>query len=102
MSKDTQAAQRWVKIIDRQEVSGQSIRAFSNANGLNHGSMSYWRSRLGRTKKHKAKASTFVEVTLTEAVEPSVVVAFDNHPAHVVVDDDTDLQRLRRVVAALC
>ena len=50
MSNQTLAARRWAEIIDRQEASGQTIRAFAEANGLNHGSISYWRCQLGRTK----------------------------------------------------
>jgi len=79
MSKQTPAARRWAEIIDRQEASCQSIRAFAEANGLNHGSISYWRCQLGRTKKRPlTSTTTFVEVSVVEPPEPSVVLAFDD------------------------
>ena len=103
MSKKTPAALRWAEIIDKQEASGQSVRAFAAANGLNYGSISSWRCQLGRTKRRSKQATTtFVEVSVTETVDPSVVIAFEDHRAHVVVDGHTDLGLLKRVVEALC
>ncbi len=45
----TPAARRWSQVIDRQEASGQSVRAFAVANNLNPHTLASWRCKLGRT-----------------------------------------------------
>ncbi len=97
----TAAAKRWTQIVDRQESSGQTIRAFATANGVNPNTLAWWRSHLGRSQKRGAKPQ-FVEVTVAEPITATVVLALDNHAAHVVVDAETDLVLLRRLLEALC
>ena len=105
----TPAATRWAAIIERQEASGQTIRAFAAANDLNPSTLGWWRSRLGRAKKagprkkRKRTAATFSELKVAEHPEDrTVVVALEQLDAHIVVDEQTDLALLRQILEALC
>lgn len=94
----TPAARRWSAVIDEQEASGESIRAFARARGLNPSTLSWWRSRLGRTS---GRPAPFVELVLQEPSAP-VVMQFPDLGLHVSVEPDTDLDLLRRVLDLLC
>lgn len=104
----TPAAARWSAIIDEQEASGQTLRAFAAERGLNPSTLGWWRSRLGRTSRGKPlQAPRFTEVEVAQSppsqgAASTVVVAFEHFDAHVVVDRDTDLALLREVLEALC
>jgi len=104
----TPAARRWAAIIDEQEASGQTIRAFAEARDINVKTLSWWRCRLGRSRPLRRAANpapvpVFEEIRVTdEPVDRTVVVVFDRLPAHIVVDHDTDLELLRRVLEAAC
>ena len=107
MVQQTPAAQRWTAIIDEQEASGQTIRAFAADRGLNISTLSWWRCHLGRSRARKAgkrdQPVAFDEVAIAdEQNRGTVVLAFDRLHAHVVIDDDTDLALLRDVLDALC
>ena len=99
------AAARWAAIIDRQEASGLTIRAFASMNDLNPSTLSWWRSRLGRADAVEEQPR-FTEIDVRYAQQlrgdGTVVVALERINAHVVVDQDTDLHLLRMVVDALC
>lgn len=102
----TPAAKRWTALIDQQEASGLTIRAFAEQVDVNPRTLAWWRCQLGRSKKRKP--STFVELAVVEtptephASDNTVVLALDAYPAHVVVDQATDLGLLKRLLAALC
>jgi len=107
MVQQTPAAQRWTAIIDEQEASGQTIRAFAEDRGLNVSTLSWWRCHLGRSRTRKRgrrdQPVTFDEVAIADdRNRGTVVLAFDRLDAHVVVDHDTDLALLRDVLDALC
>lgn len=102
----TPAAQRWTALIDQQEASGLTLRAFAEQADVNPRTLAWWRCQLGRAKKRKP--STFVELTVVETPTESptsdntVVLVLDAYPAHVVVDHATDLGLLKRLLVALC
>ena len=107
MVQQTPAARRWTAIIDEQEASGQTIRAFAEDRGLNVSTLSWWRCHLGRSRARKAgkrdQPVTFDEVAIAgDKKQGTVVLAFDQLDAHVVIDQDTDLTLLRDVLDALC
>ena len=107
MVQQTPAAQRWTAIIDEQEASGQTIRAFAADRGLNISTLSWWRCHLGRSRTRKSSkrdpSVTFDEVAIADDTNRgTMVLAFDRLGAHVVVDRDTDLALLRDVLDALC
>ena len=101
---------RWTEIIDQHEASGLSIRAFAQRKGVNPSTLAWWRSRLGRAvSRGKRKSKVFQELTVRGEpgdkqviTETTVVVALDDLAAHVVVDGQTDLTLLKRVLVALC
>ncbi len=106
----TRAEKRWTEIIDRHNQSGQTIKAFAEANDLNARTLAWWRSRLKRARQEPArKEGVFVELAVAQpvseepvAVEPTVVLALEGYSAHVVIDHETDLELLRHVLVALC
>jgi len=113
MVHQTPAAKRWSAIIDEHEASGKTIRVFAASRGVNAKTLAWWRSRLGRSRKasskaarkQKAAASVRFDAMAVASSDPrdrTVVIAFDDLPAHIVVDDDTDLTLLRRVLEAAC
>src|SRR5688500_3223485 len=98
---DTRAASKWASIVERQEQSGQSIGEFAAQHGLNPRTLSWWRWNLGRTER-VAAPSPFVEGKLNRPVVPTVVLAFDDYRVHIVVDQETDLELLRKLLDSLC
>lgn len=100
----TPAAERWAQIIDRQEESGLTVRAFAKANGLNHNTLAWWRWELRRTRVRRPKpSSAFVELVVCEPrQEPEAVqIALDGRAAKLIVEPHTDLDLVRRVLEAL-
>ena len=79
------AAQRWAKIIDEQEASGLTIREFAHRNGIKLGTLSWWRSHLGRTHRRTA-ASRFLEVVVGEAPQSSLTLTLPHLRAELVID----------------
>lgn len=111
-STATPAAARWSEIIDRQEASGQTLREFAEANGLNRNTLAWWRWELGRTRTRRptgpnpsrSAGRRFIELVVSEP-EPELVpveIAFVGFAARLLVDDRTDLALVRRVLEALC
>ena len=98
------AADRWHAIIDRYEASGQTLREFAEANGLNRNTLSWWRWELGRSRV--VRRPSFVEFVVADDDSParasSVIIELGTIGARVVVEDDTNLDLLRRVAEALC
>jgi len=100
----TPAAERWSHLIDQHEASGLTIRAFAEKVDVNPRTLAWWRSQLGAKRRNK---TAFVELTVAEppqatASDATVVLALDGYDAHVVVDHQTDLGLLRRLLGALC
>lgn len=113
----SRAAQRWSALIDEQEASGETVRAFADTHGLNIRTLSWWRCRLGRSRRSSPTAQppekpttlAFDVVRVAEtsadreaATDGTVVLALENLDAHIVVDRHTDLVLLRQVLVALC
>ena len=109
----TPAARRWSAILDDYESSGLSQRAFAKERGINPSTLAAWRSKLGRSSTSRTDRAAFTELVVEESrtapeVEgpesssSPVVIRLVDRPAEVVVQDDTDLALLRRVVDALC
>jgi transposase-like protein len=98
----TPAARRWSKLIEEQAASGQTTRAFAAERGVNPRTLAWWRSKLKRAEE--ASPSTFVElrVAAAPAVPGTVDVELERYGARVLVDGDTDLSLLRRVLESLC
>ena len=109
----TPAARRWSAILDDYERSGLTQREFAKAHDLNPSTLGAWRSKLGRSCTDRAMESGFTELVVGE-VEPAaeddggvaagaaLVIRLGGRDAEVVVEHDTDLALLRRVVDALC
>jgi transposase-like protein len=98
---DGSASARWAAIVEQHEQSGQTIRAFAAQHGLNPQTLSWWRWKVGCTER-PVQTPPFIEVEVERPVEPTVVLAFEDYRAHIVVDPDTDLEMLRKLLAALC
>ena len=99
----SQAAQRWAAIIDRQEASGQTIRAFADAHDLNANTLAWWRHKLGRTRR-RPPPTDFVELHIeTPATDerPALVLELDAWPARLHIEAHTDMDLLRRVMETL-
>jgi hypothetical protein len=106
----TTAGMRWSEIIDQQETSGQTLRAFAEANGLNRNTLAWWRWELGRTRPRQrprpnpSSSPRFVELAVAESNPElaSLEIGLHGLAASLVVDQQTDLALLRRVLEALC
>lgn len=97
---DTPAAKRWRKLAEEHARSDLSVRAFAEANDVNPRTFAWWRSRLRQLDAQRAaREPEFTELTVARP-EPTVVLALDRFHAHVVVDHDTDLALLRRLLEA--
>ena len=103
----TPAADRWSRVIDHQESTGMTIRAFASKHGINPSTLAWWRSHLGRGRKRKKSSNrtTFIEVI--ESVEPKpaparLILHVRKLGVHVEVETGTDLRHLRQVLEALC
>ena len=98
--QDTPATRRWRKLVAEQSESGLSVRAFAESKDIKASTLAWWRSRLKKLESTEA-APAFTAVTVAEPVG-TVVLALDDRRAHVVVDEETDLGLLRRVLEAVC
>jgi hypothetical protein len=105
------AAARWADIVDECESSGLTAREFAEASDLNPRTLKWWRWKLGRSPEPKPAESAFYELRVEEPDAETVpalptisgvVLALDRFEASVLVDGDTDLVLLRRVLGALC
>ena len=107
---DTPAAARWRKLISEYAATGLSPTEFALQHDVKPGTFNWWRWRL---KKLDAERPPFTELIVVApkvpapivcdpTPEPTVVVTFDHLPAHIVVDQETDLPLLQRVLVALC
>lgn len=88
-------AARWARLLAEQQRSGQSVRAFAQARGLNPNTLSWWRWNL------RQREPAFYEVCVP-ASETPLVLTLARLGVCVEVGPDTDLARLRQVLEALC
>jgi|ETNmetMinimDraft_25_1059894.scaffolds.fasta_scaffold64603_1 hypothetical protein len=97
--QETPATRRWRKVVEEQVDSGLSVRAFAESRNVKHSTLAWWKSQL----KKRDCETTAPRFTALTVVEPAgtVVLVLDDHKAHVVVDYQTDLGLLRRVVQAM-
>ena len=98
--QDSPAVQKWRKLVAEQAESGLTIRAFAESRNLKTGTLAWWRSRLAKLDE-EGTAPTFTALTVAEAVVGTVVLALEDRRAHVVIDEETDLVLLRRVLEVL-
>ena len=90
---------KWRAIVARHDSSGLSIKEFAESEGLNPRTLSWWRWKVGQEVSDSEVE--FAEVTVVNSAASTVVLAFDELAAHVVVDRDTNLELLRDVLVAL-
>lgn len=102
---ETASTQRWRQLCAAYQTSGLTARVFAERHGINARTLLWWRSQLKKLDRERREApvleQTFTVVRVQEPVG-TVVLAFEHIDAHVVVDHETDLALLRRVLEALC
>lgn len=102
---DTPASRRWRSLVEAHAASGLTNREFAQQMGVNPRTLAWWRSELKRRDSAvqlPARARLFTEVTVAQpGAEPTIVLAFDDLKAHVVVSPSTDLTLLRQLVVGL-
>lgn len=90
----TVAERRWEPIVRQARLSGGSIRAYARLHGINESTLAWWNWRFG----DDLDRSDFTEVVVDE---PRSVVRLQLGAVRIDVDEQTDLNLLRRVVGAL-
>jgi phage-related minor tail protein len=88
--------------VAEQLESGLSARAFAESRNIKAGTLSWWKGRLRRRDFEGAEVPRpqFTALTVAE-LAGTVVLALEDHKAHVVIDEQTDLALLRRVLEAM-
>lgn len=105
---DTPAARRWRALLEEHRRSGLTYRAFAESKGLNPSTFSWWRSHLKRldatdgagSQLDATPAPTFTVLAVTSP-PATLDVVLDRYEARVLVDHDTDLDLLRRLLGVL-
>ena len=101
--RDTPAARRWRALVEEHAASGLTNKAFAAKKDINPRTLIWWRTQL---KKADAKRqlpvpkAVFTEVAVSGR-DSTVVLTLDDFGAHFVVDQQTDLALLRRVLEAV-
>jgi transposase len=99
------AAETWTKRVDRWRASGLTAKEFAAETGLNAGTLTYWKWRLGRAASGGTrKKAEFVEVVPPASPAPTPHDAFEvvlGNGMEVRVPVRFDADALRRLVAAL-
>lgn len=109
------SAGKWSELVRAWEASGQSARAFAEAQGVSEASLRWWKGELtrrsrgeptrrspgpGRNRVALAKVVREGEKALaSERITPPVVIAVG--PATILVEHDFDARLLRAIVHAL-
>lgn len=105
------APARWARILEDAEASELTQSAFARANGINPRTLSWWKWKLrqepepgGAEGDEHPVGVDFVEVLMAPAPPPqaSMRVQLGDRAVHALVELDTDMTLLRRVVEALC
>ena len=89
------AEERWRELVAEFDQSSSSLQAFAEEHGVSARTLAWWRVR-ARERRGRPQGG-FIE--LVPATSPPLRVSVRG--ATIVVDDDTDLALLRRVVEAL-
>ena len=95
MTRATQA--QWAERVRRWRASGLSAPVFARREGFHPGTLRWWASRLGSTRRSSAK---FVEVVVV-APTPGLVEIVVRDGVAIRVSGAFDAEVLRRAVAAL-
>jgi transposase-like protein len=98
---DQRASSRWGSLVEQLEQSGQSLSAFAAQHGVNPRTLSWWRWNLRRSSP-ATEPTHLVEASAVPSLDRTVILAFDDYRAHIVVDHDTDLELLRKLLETLC
>jgi transposase-like protein len=96
---ETPTSRRWRRIVAEQLESGLSVQAFAQSKNVTAGTLSWRKARL-RMRDSEAAAGSRPQFTALTVAEPTrtIVLALEDHRAHVVIDQQTDLALLRRVL----
>ena len=99
---ETPTSRRWRRIVAEQLESGLSVQAFAQSQNVKAGTLRWWKGRLRKRDAEAADGARPQFMALTVA-EPAgtVVLTLEDHRAHVVIDQQTDLALLRRVLEAM-
>jgi hypothetical protein len=98
------AAHRWSEVLADADRSGLSLRAFARREGHNPNTLAWWRWNLRRQRRERRLPTRLAQVVV---VEDDVESTSDDAlrvrvaGADIHVDQQTDLDLLRRVVEAL-
>lgn len=93
---DTPAAKKWSAVLDDAEAAELPMREFARSRGLNPNTLAWWKWRL-KQRPVRRQPSTFVPVLVASRSQVEVQIG----AALLVVDEETDLALLKRVVEAL-
>lgn len=93
MKRESKSEARWRGLIEEQERSGESVRAFAAARGLSAWSLYGWRSRLGRRGRDNARAGGLVPV---EVVHDACAGADPSTPGIEIIVGDRAVVRVPR------
>jgi len=85
MKREIKSEAEWRELIEEQERSGESVRAFAAARGLSVWSLYGWRSRLGRRARDDARAGGLVPVEVLHGERSEVERSADG--IEIVVGD---------------
>ncbi len=94
-----QRREHWRVLIDQQARSGQSIRAWCEANGIKQGQYYSWKSRLrAPSPQSTGNAGSFIPLELPSPGTLSIDFGLD---IHVEVSGDCSLDHLRATLEVL-
>jgi hypothetical protein len=100
---DTPAARQWRALVEEHAASGLTNKAFAAEKNVNPRTLAWWRSKLKHadtTPQLPARQPMFTEAVVDRG-DLTVVLALESFDAHIVVDHDTDLALLRRLLEAV-
>lgn len=98
---ETPTIRRWRALVQAHAASGLSTADFAKAHGVNPSTLAWWRTRLRKSEPAPVSPRpAFTELVVAERAG-AVVLTLDDLPARVVVQHDTDLALLKRLLAAL-
>ena len=96
---------RWRALRDEHNQSGLTTGAFAQKMGINRHTFAYWRSKLNKIDGKVAPRPGFSELHVVPepktVSDQTVVLVLDRLDAHIVVDQDTDMSLLLRLLQAV-
>lgn len=102
------APARWARILEDAEASELTQSAFAQAHDINPRTLSWWKWKLQQEPESDKRPADmdFVEVVMASSPAPptssSLRVQLGDRSVYAVVEFDTDMPLLRRVMEALC